>query len=228
MLDVHPPHEPVHGWRDFLTHLLTITIGLLIALGLEATAEWMHHRREVAETREALHHELQVNRERFGANTGYFRQELTSLEANLTLFGYLRKHPGAPTNKLPAKPVWSSSNARMEVSAWKTTHERGISAYMPQDEVMREDELYSFYERIDQAHEEEADALAEAIGYMLQDPDPSHMTPAQLDRQIELTKRVLSLHLRHGFLMQNLAEQFDEFQPAPTRNELQDALHMTK
>lgn len=31
MLDVHPPHELVHGIRDFLLHLLTITVGLLIA-----------------------------------------------------------------------------------------------------------------------------------------------------------------------------------------------------
>ena len=35
MLDVHPPHEKMHGFKDFLLHLLTITIGLLIALGLE-------------------------------------------------------------------------------------------------------------------------------------------------------------------------------------------------
>ncbi len=32
MLDVHAPHETVHGWRDFFTHIATITIGLLIAL----------------------------------------------------------------------------------------------------------------------------------------------------------------------------------------------------
>jgi hypothetical protein len=28
MLDVHAPHERVHGFRDFLVHLFTITIGL--------------------------------------------------------------------------------------------------------------------------------------------------------------------------------------------------------
>src|ERR1700679_1618802 len=39
MLDVHPPHEKMHGFKDFLLHLLTITIGLLIALGLEGYAE---------------------------------------------------------------------------------------------------------------------------------------------------------------------------------------------
>ncbi len=48
MLDVHPPHEKIHGFRDFLLHLLTITIGLLIALGLEALVERVHqnHLRE--------------------------------------------------------------------------------------------------------------------------------------------------------------------------------------
>jgi hypothetical protein len=35
VIEVHPPEEPLHGWRDFLIHLATITIGLLIALSLE-------------------------------------------------------------------------------------------------------------------------------------------------------------------------------------------------
>ena len=35
MLDVHPTHT----WRDFFLHLATITIGLLIAVGLEQTVE---------------------------------------------------------------------------------------------------------------------------------------------------------------------------------------------
>ena len=34
-LDVHAPHEPIHGVKDFLLHLLTITVGLLIAVGLK-------------------------------------------------------------------------------------------------------------------------------------------------------------------------------------------------
>jgi hypothetical protein len=39
MLDVHPPHEPAHSWRDILIHLATITIGLFIALSLEGRVE---------------------------------------------------------------------------------------------------------------------------------------------------------------------------------------------
>jgi hypothetical protein len=54
MLDVHPPHAPTHTWRDFLLHIATIVIGLLIAIGLEQSVEYLHHRRQLAETREAL------------------------------------------------------------------------------------------------------------------------------------------------------------------------------
>jgi hypothetical protein len=28
VLDVHPPHEAAHSWRDILIHLATITVGL--------------------------------------------------------------------------------------------------------------------------------------------------------------------------------------------------------
>jgi len=39
-MDVHPPHGAIHGWRDFFVHLIVITLGLLIALGLEGIVEW--------------------------------------------------------------------------------------------------------------------------------------------------------------------------------------------
>jgi len=32
MIDVHPPHEPVHTWKSFLIHIATIVVGLFIAV----------------------------------------------------------------------------------------------------------------------------------------------------------------------------------------------------
>ena len=40
MLDVHAPHEAVHSWKAFFVHIAAISIGLLLALGLEATVGW--------------------------------------------------------------------------------------------------------------------------------------------------------------------------------------------
>ena len=38
-----PPKHPLHTFRDFFTHLFTIAVGLLIALGLASAAESHHH-----------------------------------------------------------------------------------------------------------------------------------------------------------------------------------------
>ena len=42
VLDVHVPHT-THTWKDFWIHLGTIVIGLLIAISLEQSVEWLHH-----------------------------------------------------------------------------------------------------------------------------------------------------------------------------------------
>jgi hypothetical protein len=60
MLDVHPPHEAAHTWKDFFIHIATICVGLLIAIGLEQSVEAIHHHRE----RDALVQEMRLEAER--------------------------------------------------------------------------------------------------------------------------------------------------------------------
>ena len=60
-LDVHPPHGPIHSIQEFMVHLRAITIGLLIALRLEATVEWRHHRSLASEAGENISHEIRDN-----------------------------------------------------------------------------------------------------------------------------------------------------------------------
>jgi hypothetical protein len=54
MIEVHPPHEDVHTWRQFFIHIAAITIGLLIAIGLEQTVVYFHHRHQLQEARREL------------------------------------------------------------------------------------------------------------------------------------------------------------------------------
>ena len=53
MLDVHPAHHAASSWKEFFIHIATIVLGLLIAVGLEQTVEYFHHRHELAEVRES-------------------------------------------------------------------------------------------------------------------------------------------------------------------------------
>ena len=63
MLDVHPPHEKVHSWTQFFIHIAAITIGLLLALGLEQTVEYFHHRHQREQLEAALQRDGRANRE---------------------------------------------------------------------------------------------------------------------------------------------------------------------
>jgi len=66
MLDVHAPHESIHTWKDFLIHIATIVVGLLIAIGLEQTVEAIHHSNErrqlIREMREEAEHNVETLR----------------------------------------------------------------------------------------------------------------------------------------------------------------------
>jgi hypothetical protein len=67
VIDVHPPHVPIRGWREFFLHLATITIGLLIALSLEGLVEWQHHRHLVHEAQASLYTEIKSNESRLAS-----------------------------------------------------------------------------------------------------------------------------------------------------------------
>lgn len=56
-LDIHKP-KPVHNWREFLSEIGVIVIGVLIALGLEQAVEAWHWHEIVVEQREALRIEV--------------------------------------------------------------------------------------------------------------------------------------------------------------------------
>jgi hypothetical protein len=54
MLDVHPPHESIHTWKSFFIHIATIVVGLFIAVRLEQTVEFFHHRHQRLELEEQI------------------------------------------------------------------------------------------------------------------------------------------------------------------------------
>src|SRR6185437_51027 len=72
MLEVHPPHEAVHSWKDAFIHIGIIVAGLLIAVGLDQAVEFIHHRYQIAETRQALRIERRVNINHFAMQTEEF------------------------------------------------------------------------------------------------------------------------------------------------------------
>jgi hypothetical protein len=59
-LDIHKP-KPVRNWREFLTEVGTIVLGVCIALTAEQAVEWWHWRNQVAEARGIIASEMAGN-----------------------------------------------------------------------------------------------------------------------------------------------------------------------
>jgi hypothetical protein len=227
MLDVHPPHESIHTWKDFSIHIATIVVGLLIAIGLEQTVEHFHHRHQVAEVRDSLSVERSFNANRFGVLTDEFRRFVPKLETNLAVFTYLRGHPNAPVADWPGKLDWLALTPGFLDAAWKTAVQSTILQYMPRAEVQRNSQLYSRLFGLGEALDAAGIALNEARRFAIQDPDPSHLSPAQLDRQIDLTTEVLLQYAMIGRAENNLARRYPDFTPSLTRDDVYGILHAT-
>jgi len=128
-MEIHAPHEPLHSWKDFAYHMLTVVLGILIALGLENLVEWNHHRRMARETSDALVGEIR-------RNAASVRVGLTAepaLEARLREALRLAAHPEKATNA--ALPDLGFSVLALSATAWSTAQYSGALAWMEPAQV---------------------------------------------------------------------------------------------
>jgi hypothetical protein len=225
MLDVHAPHESIHSWRDFFIHIVTISIGLLIAIGLEQTVEYLHHRHQVADLREALRTEREQNHLRLADQTTEFRTRAPILQTNLAVFHYLRLHPGAAERELPGKVFWHNLGAPFIDYVWQTAQQTGVTAFMPQSEVRRNAELYRRLNICTESFAAFRAANTEARAYTVDDPDLSHLAPVQIEEQIRLTRILLNRLYRYGSDLRNLSISNTDFSAAPSIEEIGSLVH---
>jgi len=61
-MEVHRPKAPIHSVREFLIELVTIVVGVLIALSFEGMREWQHNRSLASEARAMIVRELTDNK----------------------------------------------------------------------------------------------------------------------------------------------------------------------
>jgi hypothetical protein len=229
MLDVHAPHESIHTWRDFFIHIATIVVGLCIAVGLEQTVEFFHHREQIARTREELRAERELNRlHRYPDAVEVFRFEVAELVNNLLVLHYIQQRPGTPQEKLPGILLWQTRRTPFSDSAWETAQQSNITALMPQDEVYQYSLLYSRTEEVGHLSEETRLAIARAGLYPVSDPDPSHLTPAQLASEVELTEAALAAAFSQGNWLRNLSIFDPGFVPAVTQGDLDRLFRLTE
>jgi hypothetical protein len=195
VLDVHPPHEPVHGWRDFFIHLATITIGLLIALSLEGCVEWQHHRHLVHEAEAGLQTEIKTNAGQLAGALEDVRSEQKYLEQDVALMKKIIANPKV-VNK---EEITINFHIRsFDDVSWKTAQSTGALSYMPYERAQEYSNLYSFQNEIKAAEDLAVRDTVLTIGPFLNskkdDPNPSGEDAVKIrDRMETLSSQLMYL-----------------------------------
>lgn len=188
MLDVHPPEHGINGLRDFLIHLLTITIGLLIALGLEASVEAMQHRSERREWETTLRQELAQNRATLIAIEKESERELDRFARSLQFLEELRAG-----KKGDARVLAVDFNVEpLQSAGWHTASATGALSYMDYGEVQRFSEAYQGQQLFE-------DTVARAFGhfalwatYIRRGQDLGAMKPQDVEGAIGSLRQVMA------------------------------------
>jgi hypothetical protein len=177
MLDVHPPHERMHGFRDFALHLFTITVGLLIALSLEGCVEWQHHRHLLHDAEIALHAEIEHNAHTVSSLQQQIDSQQKELDNDLTVLDQIKAHPDAPPAQLGFSFHWSGFND----VAWKTAQSTGALTYMSYSDAIAYSDIYALQGELFNAEKDVTDEVLLASAFPSTQPDGWVPTPAQSD-----------------------------------------------
>jgi len=179
-VDVHPAHHAPRTWRDFFVHLVTITIGLFIALTLQAGVESLHHRHLVREARENLRREIEINRKHYAENVQNIEKNRSQLAHDIDHLRDLRSGKPIEKNDLVWGWAW---NGYIDAS-WKTARETGAVSYMSFDLINAYAQLYLQQDYVN------AQALAiindepKSAAFLQIAKDPSALSPSDIQAML--------------------------------------------
>jgi hypothetical protein len=187
MLDVHAPHEPVYGWRDFFIHLATITIGLGIALSLEGCVEWKHHRNLVHEAEAGLRIEIRGNSKEVEGAIGDLRKEQTLLKQDVAVLNKIIADPKTPNREDMTIDfrVRTFNNV-----SWRTAQATGAFSYMPYIQAQEYADIYDQQDEIDiaerQAVRDTVLGVAPFLNLKKGDVNPGGEEAVRIKNQLEI------------------------------------------
>lgn len=201
MLDVHAPHSKIHGFGEFFLHILTITVGLLIATQIESCMEWRHHVHLGEDARTSLHQEIVRNladmRDAQAGETKW-REEV---DTNLQTLTRIQDHPNDPDAQ-HGKLAINFHAIDLRDTAWRTAQTTGALAYMPYEEAQRYSEIYRSQEQFLATQEKPREDTAYAMGLIARFNwnDKNKITA---DQAAQMKERLgqMKLHIVTGDLM---------------------------
>ena len=197
----------MHGARDFFLHLFTITVGLLIALGLEGCVERQHQRHLVHEAEAGMRREIGENAKEIGSLRKQLADQEKQLDVDIDVLKRAKAHPGGKHELV----AFTFRMQGFDDLTWKTAQTTGALALMPYGDAT----VYSgIYDQQDELYREQREIVVDvmrAASIIVTQGDEEQPTPAQVDTTVERIGMIkLRLLLLNSFI-DNLDGAYQRF-----------------
>ena len=206
MLDVHPPHEKMHGFKDFLLHLLTITIGLLIALGLEGYAEHWKQRALKKDADTKLRQEIRDNAQEIALVHNATASEQANLKRIVDFLSARKKNEPYDTRQIRLDFTLGD----LKSASWKTAAATGALGFMKYDQVQRYSAVYQLQDKYSALQDQTIDEFLQLQAYFIYGFDPEKITPVDAGSPELDTRRALAHLTAMDQVGTALASEYDE------------------
>lgn len=187
-------------------HLITITIGLVIALGLEGAVEWWHHRNVVHEAEAHIREEFESNQRLVPVNVSSVRADEKRIAADIKQLLSLREGQKIQHGNLEYTVSWSSFSE----SAWKAAQSSGALVYINLRTAQDLEGVYTQQEFVATTAERIYENQTRAIAPLFITGDPNAMSRDEIQTTLERSADLL-LGLRSlEQLLSELNKQYTE------------------
>jgi hypothetical protein len=173
-MDIHPPHGRAESLREIAVHTLIVTIGILIALGLEGIRESWREHVAVSEARESFIAELRLDQEQLARdqeNVGQVDSQLDELIANMAQLA--KNPPELEKRVLALHPGFYF----FRTTAWESALSSGALTHMRRQEL---DGFVDAYLGVKNYQEASRGAIPVWIEVETYFPSHSSYSPAEL------------------------------------------------
>jgi hypothetical protein len=189
-MDLHAPEGPIRSLKDFATHLCVVTVGILIALGLEQLVEAHHRARLGEEAVSGFRHELSDNRTQVTEVLDALPKMREEIQVQID---QLNAGAGAGGSATPASMKYPGiSFDLVSVASWDTAVVTQGLAELPYAAVKRYSEAYGSMRVFMDEEKIMFDAWTEMHAF---GDDPSRLAEEQKRGLIERLRRYESLSL---------------------------------
>lgn len=200
-MEIHPPHA-IHSVKDFALQLLTITVGILIALTLEGIVQWAHHRQLVHEAEANLTTEIRENQAELAKGTQDLNASEQELEELVALVHALQKNRNTPVKDIHFD--WTLDE--LHATSWNTAGATGAIAHMDYSQVKRYTRIYDLQQQFMTTQNRAFDAIMGVYGLTtLLNRDMRSLSSSELSQ----AEHVLGLALANARAVKSLEKALD-------------------